>query len=93
MHKLSRELSALIDETSWTGIVRTVRRDTLIDWRTRVQQLEREATPMVGISDPPGELRCPDCLAVMVKTRWECVDGSGWKSGWMCECHFGGAEA
>ncbi len=32
--------------------------------------------------------RCPDCRAVMVKTRWECADGSGWKSGWMCECRF-----
>jgi len=29
---------------------------------------------------------CPDCKAVMVKTHIELDDGSGWWSGWSCEC-------
>jgi hypothetical protein len=31
---------------------------------------------------------CPDCKAVMVKTRIELDDGSGWFSGWACECEY-----
>ena len=33
-----------------------------------------------------GKMICPDCGAEMVKTYWECADGSGWMGGWGCEC-------
>ena len=31
---------------------------------------------------------CPDCKAVMVKTHIELDDGSGWFTGWACECKY-----
>ena len=31
---------------------------------------------------------CPDCKAVMVKTHIELEDGSGWFTGWACECEY-----
>ena len=31
---------------------------------------------------------CPDCKTVMVKTHIELEDGSGWFSGWGCECEY-----
>ena len=33
-----------------------------------------------------GTMTCPDCGVAMVKTFWECGDGSGWMGGWGCEC-------
>ena len=33
---------------------------------------------------------CPDCKAVMVKTHIELEDGSGWFTGWACECKYKG---
>ena len=31
---------------------------------------------------------CPDCKSIMVKTHIEHEDGSGWFSGWGCECQY-----
>jgi len=31
-------------------------------------------------------IRCPDCNAIMVKTKIQCEDLSGWICGWICEC-------
>jgi len=31
---------------------------------------------------------CPDCKTIMVKTRIELSDGSGWFSGWGCDCKY-----
>lgn|GEM_PF-1617951 len=31
---------------------------------------------------------CPDCKAVMVKTHIELEDGSGWFTGWGCDCKY-----
>ena len=31
---------------------------------------------------------CPDCKQVMVKTNIELSDGSGWFTGWGCECRY-----
>lgn len=31
---------------------------------------------------------CPDCKTVMVKTHIELEDGSGWFTGWGCECIY-----
>jgi hypothetical protein len=33
---------------------------------------------------------CPDCKQVMVKTHIELEDGSGWFTGWACECKYEG---
>jgi hypothetical protein len=33
---------------------------------------------------------CPDCKQVMVKTHIELEDGSGWFTGWACECEYEG---
>jgi len=31
---------------------------------------------------------CPDCKTIMVKTHIELSDGSGWFSGWGCDCKY-----
>jgi len=31
---------------------------------------------------------CPDCKTIMAKTHTELSDGSGWFSGWGCDCKY-----
>jgi len=31
---------------------------------------------------------CPDCKTIMVKTHIELSDGSGWFTGWACDCKY-----
>ena len=31
---------------------------------------------------------CPDCKTIMVKNHIELSDGSGWFSGWGCDCKY-----
>ena len=37
----------------------------------------------VGIKQRPF---CPFCGTVLVPSRLQCVDGSGWMMGWVCSC-------
>jgi len=30
--------------------------------------------------------KCPICGGLLLPTRFECVDGSGWIYGWGCDC-------
>ena len=49
--------------------------------------------PEVALEEPGRVTRCPICEAVMVPSRHECEDGSGWTFGWACDCTEGLRDA
>ena len=42
--------------------------------------------------DQKSPMYCPDCGWKLVKAHWELEDGSGWVSGYLCDCKYNPLE-
>ena len=57
-----------------------------------VENILDDAQPLVPVTEVDTRPTCPDCNAVMVKTRIELEDKSGWMTAWSCECEYGAGD-
>ena len=53
-----------------------------------ISPLEAREILQVDSLFPDNRPICPDCKTIMVKTHIELSDGSGWFSGWACDCKY-----